>query len=152
MLSIFINLLLFVLIMVSLFMVIVILMQRANTNAGMGSAFGGGMAESAFGAETTTILTKATKWAAVTFFSLALVLYLLYMARAAQAEQAVDDAGLPLIATETAEVEAAPLVPDATITADDAVVTTESENMALELEAAATEAETAATDGETPNP
>jgi len=79
MLNIVISLLTFVLILISLFLVLVILMQRANSNSGMGSAFGGGVTESAFGAETTNILTRATKWAALAFFILSLVLYLLYM-------------------------------------------------------------------------
>ena len=77
MLNIIISLLTFVLILVSLFMVLVILMQRANTNAGMGSAFGGGVAESAFGTETTNVLVRATKWSAAAFFIIALVLFLL---------------------------------------------------------------------------
>ena len=81
MLNILISLLTFVLILISLFMMLVILMQRANTNSGMGSAFGGGVAESAFGTETTNILVKATKWSAVGFFLIALVLYLLFMSR-----------------------------------------------------------------------
>lgn len=79
MLNIIISFLTFVLIILSLFMVLVILMQRANANSGMGSAFGGGAAESAFGAETTNILTRSTKWSALGFFVIALTLYLLYM-------------------------------------------------------------------------
>jgi preprotein translocase subunit SecG len=94
MLTIVINLLTFVLILVSLFMLLVILMQRANSNAGMGSAFGGGVTESTFGAETTNILEKATKWAALAFFILALVLYLLFMSRES-ANAKVSDTDLP---------------------------------------------------------
>ena len=86
MLNIVISLLTFVLILISLFLVLVILMQRANSNAGMGSAFGGGVTESAFGAETTNILTRATKWSALAFFLISLVLYLLYMNQTAQHE------------------------------------------------------------------
>jgi len=81
MLNILISLLTFVLILISLFLVLVILMQRANSNAGMGSAFGGGVAESAFGTETTNVLVKATKWSALAFFLIALTLYLLFMSR-----------------------------------------------------------------------
>lgn len=91
MLNIIISLLTFVLILISLFMILVILMQRANTNAGMGSAFGGGVAESAFGAETTNVLVRATKWSAGAFFVIALILFLLYLGRASQAENAVVD-------------------------------------------------------------
>jgi preprotein translocase subunit SecG len=90
MLNIVISLLTFVLILISLFMVLVILMQRANTNAGMGSAFGGGVTESAFGAETTNILTRATKWSAVAFFLIARGLYLLYMSREGAARKPLD--------------------------------------------------------------
>jgi preprotein translocase subunit SecG len=83
MINILISFLTFVLILVSLFLVLVILMQRANSNAGLGSAFGGGMAESTFGAETTNILVRMTKWSAALFFLLSLSLYLLYMAKTA---------------------------------------------------------------------
>lgn len=93
MLDILISFLTFVLILASLFMVLVILMQRANSNAGMGSAFGGGVTESAFGAETTNILTRATKWSAVVFFLLSLVLYLLYIS---QLDRASDSGELDL--------------------------------------------------------
>lgn len=94
MVNIVISFLTFVLILTSLFLVLVILMQRANSNAGMGSAFGGGVTESAFGAETTNILTRATKWSAVVFFVLSLVLYLLYMGREGRLAEPVD-ADLP---------------------------------------------------------
>lgn len=96
MLDILISFLTFVLILASLFMVLVILMQRANTNAGMGSAFGGGVTESAFGAETNNILTRATKWSSVVFFILSLVLYLLYISQVDR-PTAGDDADLPEI-------------------------------------------------------
>ena len=91
MLNIVISLLTFVLILISLFLVLVILMQRANSNSGMGSAFGGGVTESAFGAETTNILTRATKWAALAFFIISLVLYLLYMSNENQGDPAESD-------------------------------------------------------------
>ena len=106
MLNILISLLTFVLIIVSLFMILVVLMQRANTNAGMGSAFGGGVTESAFGADTTNVLVKATKWSAVAFFVLALVLYLLFIGRhdAALKEQAVEGISGADIAVEAGVV------------------------------------------------
>jgi preprotein translocase subunit SecG len=81
MLDVTITFLTFVLILTTLFMMLVILMQRPNTNAGMGAAFGGGVTESTFGAETTNILTRATKWSAGAFFGLALVLYILYLVK-----------------------------------------------------------------------
>ncbi|MGF1482809.1 MAG: preprotein translocase subunit SecG [Opitutales bacterium] len=67
------------LILVCAFMVIVILMQRASSNAGLGSALGGGAAESAFGGATSNVLIRATVTAAVIFFVLAYALHLLYL-------------------------------------------------------------------------
>lgn len=79
MLSIFLTLGTFVLILVSLFLVLVILMQRGSVGGGMGAAFGGGFTESTFGADTGNVLTRATIWATVAFFILALFLYLGHM-------------------------------------------------------------------------
>ena len=108
MLNIIISLLTFVLILISLFMVLVILMQRANTNSGMGSAFGGGVAESAFGAETTNVLVRATKWSAAAFFVIALLLFLLHLSRASQEQKAVGDE-LPDIPVVQETVQEQPL-------------------------------------------
>jgi len=66
----------FILIIVSLFMMLVILMQRSKSDGGLGSALGGGMAESTFGAETNTVLFNATRNAAIVFFVLSFGLYL----------------------------------------------------------------------------
>lgn len=74
--SIFLNILTVVLILVSLFMVLVVLAQKAKSDGGMGSALGGGMAEAAFGADTGNVLSKATINAAIAFFVLAFALYL----------------------------------------------------------------------------
>lgn len=106
MLTIVISFLTFVLILVSLFLVLVILMQRGSSSGGMGAAFGGGVAESAFGAETTNILTKATKWASFAFFILSLVLYLLYVHKTSLQPEAADT--LPEMLVEAVE-EAAPI-------------------------------------------
>lgn len=73
--SILLNLLTAVLILVSLFLVLVVLMQKAK-DSGMGAALGGGAAEAAFGAETGNVLSKSTIYAAITFFVLAFTLYL----------------------------------------------------------------------------
>lgn len=96
MVNILITFLTFVLILVSIFMVLVILMQRASANAGLGSAFGGGAAESAFGAETTNILTRLTRWSAFAFFGISLVLYVLWLERSSEARRG-DEGDLPAI-------------------------------------------------------
>lgn len=66
----------FVLILVSIFMVLVVLAQKAKNDGGMGAALGGGAAEATFGAETGNVLTKATINAAIAFFVLSFLLYL----------------------------------------------------------------------------
>src|ERR1039458_1543887 len=65
-----------VLILVSVFMVLVILMQKAKSDGGMGAAMGGCMAEATFGADTGNVLSKATINAAIIFFVLSCILYL----------------------------------------------------------------------------
>jgi preprotein translocase subunit SecG len=74
--SILLTILTFVLILVSLFLILVVLMQRAKTDGGMGAAMGGGVAEATFGAETGNVLSKATINAAIAFFVLSFGLYL----------------------------------------------------------------------------
>jgi preprotein translocase subunit SecG len=77
--SLLIGILTFALILTSLFLVLVVLMQRAKSDGGMGSALGGGSMESTFGAETSNVLTKATINAAIAFFVISFVLYLAHI-------------------------------------------------------------------------
>lgn len=77
--AIFIGFFTVILILVSAFLVLVVLMQRASSNSGMGSALGGGAAESALGGEAGNVLTRATIIGAVLFFVLAFGLYLAHM-------------------------------------------------------------------------
>lgn len=81
--SILIGIFTFVLILVSVFLVLVVLAQKAKTDGGMGATLGGGATEAAFGADTGNVLTKATQYAAVIFFVLTFGLYLghIYMAK-----------------------------------------------------------------------
>jgi preprotein translocase subunit SecG len=78
--SILINLLLGFNMLVALLMVLVILMQRPRSE-GLGAAFGGGVTENIFGAQTTNVLTKITGWLAGIFFVLTFVLSILYAQR-----------------------------------------------------------------------
>src|SRR5712691_10295442 len=75
--SILINVLLAVWILVALLMVLVILMQRPKSE-GLGAAFGGGVTENIFGAQTTNVLVKFTTWLAAIFFVLTFALSVLY--------------------------------------------------------------------------
>src|SRR5437660_2667470 len=75
--SILINLLLGLWIFVALLMVLVILMQRPKSE-GLGAAFGAGVMENIFGAQTTNVLVKFTAWLAGFFFLLTFALSILY--------------------------------------------------------------------------
>lgn len=77
--SLVIGILTLVLIITSLFLVLVVLMQRAKTDGGMGSAMGGGSMESTFGAETGNVLSGATIKAAIVFFVVSFTLYLAHI-------------------------------------------------------------------------
>jgi preprotein translocase subunit SecG len=54
----------------------VVLMQRPK-NEGLGAAFGSGVTENIFGAQTATVLTKATVYLGCIFFALTLLLTVL---------------------------------------------------------------------------
>ena len=113
--GILIGILTFVLILISLFMVLVVLAQKAK-DGGVGAAMGGGAAEAAFGAETGNVLSGATIKASIAFFVLSFVLYLghIYQRKHAVASGSV----LPSIST------GAPAVPAGTSTAPEAVLPT----------------------------
>jgi len=73
--SILIWILTFVLVLVSIFLILIVLAQKSK-DGGVGAALGGGMTESAFGAETGNVLSRATRNATIAFFILAFALYL----------------------------------------------------------------------------
>ena len=77
-----------ILVLVSVFLVLLVLMQKAKNDGGMGAALGGGASEATFGAETGNVLTKATINSAIAFFVLSLLLYLghIYVRNQAAAE------------------------------------------------------------------
>ena len=66
----------FILVLISAFLILVVLAQKAKSDGGMGAALGGGAAEAAFGAETGNVLTKSTINSAIAFFVLSFGLYL----------------------------------------------------------------------------
>jgi preprotein translocase subunit SecG len=75
--QILINFLLAIYVLVALLMLLVILMQRPKSE-GLGAAFGGGVTENIFGAQTTNVLVKFTAWLAGIFFALTFALSILY--------------------------------------------------------------------------
>jgi preprotein translocase subunit SecG len=72
-----INFLLAIYVLIALLMILVILMQRPKSE-GLGAAFGGGVTENIFGAQTTNVLVKFTSWLAGMFFVLTFALSILY--------------------------------------------------------------------------
>ena len=76
------NFLLVVEALVAVLMMLVILMQRPKSE-GLGAAFGGGVTENIFGAQTTNVLTTITTWLASIFFIIVLALSVLYSHRGA---------------------------------------------------------------------
>jgi preprotein translocase subunit SecG len=86
MLSLFINFLLAINVVVSLLIILVVLMQRPKSE-GLGAAFGGGMTENLFGAQTSNVLANFTRWLGGIFFFLTLVLSILYAKQSQQLTQ-----------------------------------------------------------------
>lgn len=84
-----------VFILVSLLMMLVILMQRPKSE-GLGAAFGGGVTENIFGAQTTNVLTKITGWLAAIFFLLTFVLSILYARKGNSGSSLSKDVGKDL--------------------------------------------------------
>jgi preprotein translocase subunit SecG len=68
-----IGLLTFALVLVCLAMILLVLIQLPKKEAGIGVAFAGAATDALFGAGSGNVLTKATKYAAVAFFVLALI-------------------------------------------------------------------------------
>jgi preprotein translocase subunit SecG len=110
--SILLTILTTILIVTSIFLVLVVLAQKAKTDGGVGAALGGGMTEATFGADTGNVLSKATINAAIAFFVLSFALYLGHIYQRKHAVAAAGDA-LPSITapTATSAAKPAPAVP-----------------------------------------
>jgi preprotein translocase subunit SecG len=114
--SILINILLVTESIVAVLMMLVILMQRPKSE-GLGAAFGGGVTENIFGAQTTTVLTTATTWLASIFFALVLALSILYAHQGAPdsaVRRELMKSAAATKATSPAPAKTAPVVPAAT--------------------------------------
>ena len=101
--------------LVCVLVVLVILMQRPSANAGMGSALGGGAAETVFGGESANVLSKMTTTLTVILFVLSFGLYLGFVAREKPSAKALDvKATAPVAAPAATAPVAAPAAPAAT--------------------------------------
>ena len=109
MLSLFINFLLAINVVVSLLIILVVLMQRPKSE-GLGAAFGGGMTENLFGAQTSNVLANFTRWLGGIFFLLTLILSILYAKQAQQLTQLspIQAAAIKAASEATPEPSASP--------------------------------------------
>ncbi len=106
--SIVIGVLTFILVLTSIFLVMIVLMQRAKTDGGIGAAMAGGATESAFGAETNNVLSGATIKGAIIFFVLSFGLYLANVHQAKN--RAAENAALPTVNAPATTPAPAPTV------------------------------------------
>ena len=80
--SVLIGLLTAIHLLVCLFVIVLVLMQKSR-DQGVGAAFGGGITESVFGAGTTTALVRLTIYCAVSLLVTTLLLAVLHSRRSA---------------------------------------------------------------------
>ena len=123
--SILITVLIALHVLVCMLMVGVVLMQRPK-NEGLGAAFGGGMTENMFGAQTTHVLQKFTVWLGVIFFSLTLLLAIIY-AKQGTGETAIQRELLsqPTPVATSAAAPAAPAAPSSAVQVTPEITTSE---------------------------
>ena len=107
--------LLVIFVICSVLLTLVVLMQRPRAE-GLGAAFGGGMTDSLFGAQTTDVLTKITIWLAGIFFATTLALALLNarintgsdLASKLKAKAAIEQTTEPAVPAANGEQHTAP--------------------------------------------
>ena len=68
------GLLTVVLVVLSLFLILLVLVQLPKKDAGTGIAFGGAAADALFGAGSGNVLTKITKYSIISFFVVVILL------------------------------------------------------------------------------
>lgn len=117
-------------VIVCILMVLAVLMQLPRSE-GLGAAFGGGMTENIFGAQTTHVLAKFTVWLGIAFFAITLLLAIAFahnrpsvsrieqdLQKAAELEEAAK-----ATATPAATPAAAPVAAPAATVAPEAIST-----------------------------
>ena len=118
-LDISINLLLVLQVIVCLMISLLVLMQRPK-NEGLGAAFGSGMTDSVWGAQTTNVLQKGTVYFGILFFVVTLILGILIGHRDKNPNIVGDLKAAPAVAAPAVEEES---------------IETESVDLAAQLEA-----------------
>lgn len=66
----------FLLLLLCLFTLLLVLVQKPRADGGLGAALGGGSMEAALGAESSNVLNKTTIYSVIGFFILTFALYL----------------------------------------------------------------------------
>jgi len=98
------GLLTVVLVLNCLLLILLVLVQLPKKEAGAGMAFGGAATDALFGAGSGNVLTKVTKYSAIAFLALTLVLSMLKSGGRDTSGKALEDA----IAKQSASTPAAP--------------------------------------------
>jgi len=87
--SLLIGFLTFILVLISLFLILLVLVQLPKKEAGVGMAFGAGMSEMLLGAGSGNVLTRITKYTVGIFLVMSLVLSVLLSSHNRAASQNV---------------------------------------------------------------
>lgn len=98
----------FLLLLLCLFTLLLVLVQKPRADGGLGAALGGGSMEAALGAESSNVLNKTTIYSVIGFFILTFALYLGNLA-SIEDSQAGAGEGLLSGVIEAEEGEAAPV-------------------------------------------
>lgn len=119
-----IALLYILLVPLSIFLVLVVLMQKSKSDGGVGAALGGGASEAAFGPDTGNVLATATRNGTIAFFVLCFGLYLAQIARHSDkaAGEALPVINVPAEAPAAAAPEAGAVVPATSLENSEVVV------------------------------
>jgi preprotein translocase subunit SecG len=133
MISVFIGICTVILILVAVVLALVVLAQRASSDAGM-SAMGGGMMESTFGPDTSNVLSRLTIRLTVAFFVLSFLVYLGYTYQ--RGHGSATRGTLPNIPVSTAPATPATATPQPTAAPTVAVPATAAPNAANQPPAA----------------
>ena len=106
----FIGILTVIHVLVALFLIVLVLMQKSSEQ-GVGAAFGGGFTESVFGAGTTTALVRLTIWCACILLATTLSLAILHSHRGSLSGTMLQRASESTAPAMPASVPAAPAMP-----------------------------------------
>jgi len=152
--------LIFILALVCLLMIVAVLMQRPKQE-GLGAAFGGGITDQMWGAQTSNVLQKATVSLAIIFFVITLILSVLVAKKQQHGQVQLDvKADQPTsIGPTSTDNEPSLIVPDENPAENEtetnpepapAPVEEKTDNTAPANDSDTTEENASTTDGETP--